>query len=35
MFGGAKEEGGAADIVDMAGRAFGMIKEVGDEAVAE
>ena len=35
VFGGAEEQGGAADIVDVTGGAFGMFKQVGDETAAE
>ena len=33
--GGAEEQGGATNIVDVTGAAFGVVKEVGDETVAK
>ena len=35
VFGGAEEESGATDIVDLAGDAFGVVIETGDETVGE
>jgi hypothetical protein len=35
VFGGAQEQGGSTEIVDVAGNAFGVIKESGDKGVAE
>jgi hypothetical protein len=35
VFGGAEEESGATDIVDLAGDAFGVVIETGDETIGE
>lgn len=35
VFGSAKQESGAAEIVDLAGDALGVVEESGDETVGE
>jgi hypothetical protein len=35
VFGGAEEEGGAANVVDQAGNTFGLVVQGGDESIGE